>query len=63
LKVRHQIFVGKAVETWAAACKFGEEKLNEGYTTVLIITSKSEFAKKYGLPANATMVRYWGKPK
>jgi len=62
LRVRSQVFVGSPAETWDAACKFGQEKLNEGYTTLLLVTSASKLAKRYGVPSGATMVRYWGKP-
>jgi hypothetical protein len=47
----------------AAAVGFAQARLNEGYTTVVIITSESELAKRYSLPADAIMVRYWGKGK
>lgn len=63
MKVRSQTFTAKdEPDAWQAACDFGQEKLNEGYTTVLVLTSLSKLAKKYDVPAHAVMVRYWGKP-
>jgi len=63
LKVRSQTFVGQPAVAWAAACTFAQANLVEGYTTVLLITGASELAKRWDLPCNAVMVRYWGKPK
>jgi len=64
LKVRHETFVSKTpADAWASACIFGQEKLNEGYTTVLLVTGLSTLAKKYNVPENGVMVRYWGKRK
>lgn len=62
MKVRSQTFGGQPAVAWATACAFGQEKLSEGYTTVLILTAGSTLAKRYDLPSNAVMVRYWGKP-
>jgi hypothetical protein len=64
VKVRSQVFVGgKPADAWAAACTFAQAKLVEGYSTVLLITRASELAKRFDLPCNAVMVRYWGKAK
>ncbi len=61
MKVRSQTFCG--TDTWQAACEFAQEKLEEGYTTVLLITGESALAKKYDVPEGTAMIRYWGKPK
>ena len=45
--------------SWQEALAFAQQKLNEGYGNIRIITSKSKLASRYGIKGEEVQVRYW----
>jgi len=54
MQVKKQTFF-----TWQEALAVAQQKLNEGYGNIRIITSKSKLAKRYKIEGNQVQVRYW----
>lgn len=54
MQVKKQTF-----ETWQEAIAVTQQKLNEGYGNIRIITSRSKLAKRYGIEGEQVQVRYW----
>ena len=46
-------------ETWQEAVAFSQQKLNEGYGNIRIITAKSKLASRYGIQGEQVQIRYW----
>jgi len=44
---------------WQKALTFAQQKLNEGYANLRIITAKSKLASRYGIQGEEVQVRYW----
>jgi len=54
VQVKKQKFNG-----WQEAIAFAQQKLNEGYANLRIITAKSKLASRYGIQGEEVQVRYW----
>jgi hypothetical protein len=46
-------------KNWEEALSFMQQKLDEGYGNIRIISSKSQRAKNYGITGEEIQVRYW----
>ena len=54
MQVRKQKF-----GSWQEALVFAQQKLNEGYGNLRIITAKSKLASRYDIQGEQVQVRYW----
>ena len=54
MQVRKQKF-----RSWQEALAFAQQKLNEGYANIRIITAKSKLASRYGIQGEEVQVRFW----